>query len=123
MNNTQSNNHNTNKIAKGNTIYILKYNTFRTKTMLHKTTIEKVGRKYFYVNNLQFDIKTMKCMSEYFPNATLYFNKEEYENKIEYSEKMNTIEKFFSWHNNKRDKLTLDDLRNIYKIIEKELGV
>jgi hypothetical protein len=107
-------------ISVGQNVYFVKNNNYENKIELVSEKIKKIGRKYFYAGNMKIDIDTMTSCSGYSTDRIkVYLSKEEYNNKKEFSQKMNNIERFFGWSNWSKNKITLDEVRQIYSIVEK----
>ena len=90
----------------------------RSDNELIESKIEKIGRKYFYVNNIKFRKDTLCCETN-FHNIQVFLSKQEYYDKVEYNNKMRKLERFFDWTNWRRKYLNLDEIRKVFEIAQK----
>lgn len=81
-------------------------------------TVEKVGRKYFYLSNfpgMQFDIETLREVTDYMSDYTCYLSHQDYQDSTEQASLKHDVLKYF--RNSTGAEFSLDQLRRIYDII------
>ncbi|MGN4822169.1 beta barrel domain-containing protein [Bacillus cereus group sp. MYBK139-2] len=91
--------------------------------------VKKVGRKYFFVGVIgddrdfswiKFYIEDLRQVTDYSPNWTLYFSRQEILDRQEYIALMSEISSLFRYgssYHNRADKITLEQLRKIKDVL------
>jgi hypothetical protein len=112
----------------GQIVYLEPYGNYsRYNKDVIEATIQKIGRIYFDVKGTikngieeKFEIETLKMkQSEHSHNQgySLYFTKQEILDNNEKEELKRKFRKFFDWNSAAANKLALEQLRSIDKII------
>lgn len=93
-------------------------NRGRYSSKVTTSTVNKIGKKYFYLDGyrrVKFSLDTMTEVSDYTPNYKVYESLETIEGEIEYVQKLSSIKQYFSVYGSTN--LTIDQIRLIYNII------
>lgn len=105
----------------GQEIWIERIKTSGRKATFYKSTITKVGRKFFYADDMKFDLKTLAEVSQWSPENFAYIDPQIYYEKFERKESFMFIHRYFNtWGNEKI--IPLEKLRQIKSILEMELS-
>ncbi|MCQ2581881.1 MAG: hypothetical protein MJ170_02760 [Alphaproteobacteria bacterium] len=112
----------------GDVVYVVA-GSGRKDPYRYKAKIENIGRKYFYVRNLKFDINTKRHVDKDYSqfDAICYFDVQEYyQQQIELYLRKQVNKMFDLWTQNK---ITNEQYRQIAKILNikeptiEELGI
>jgi len=108
------------KLEKGMKLYGKPVNNrARWNKEISEFTVSKVGRKYFWLEEMprtKFEIENLSEVTEYAPDWELYFTKQEILDEQEFNDLVMNIRLKFD--RSGRVDLTLDQLRRINAIIE-----
>ena len=107
-----------NKLEVGQEVWVVNPD----RNVMRYETVTKVGKKYFYTKETKFELETLR---EYYNSTTssshwsamAYITKQEHDNIIEVQLLTRKIKDRFSTYSGPN--LSLEDLRQIMKILEK----
>ncbi len=103
----------------GMTVYLRPtiYNPLKTPP---EGTLTKIGRKYYTVAALhweyKFELDSLKMISDYSPDYTLYFSLQQMYQDIEHEELIKKLTRFFYDYPVAKSPLSLDKLREIARL-------
>lgn len=104
------------KIEVNQTMYLIEYDYRGSKKETQAVKVSKVGRKYFELEGKpynRYDIKTLREVKDHVYKNQCYLSIQEIEDDRELNRLTNEISQFFRY----RTKLTIEQLREISKII------
>jgi|WetSurMetagenome_2_1015567.scaffolds.fasta_scaffold695503_2 hypothetical protein len=107
----------------GQKIYVKRFNARnREADDIREAIINKIGKKYFYLNEypwVKFSISEMRDISNYASDYGIYLSEQEIKDEKEYFEKLKFLKDTFDYCRGKKN-FTLDQLKKICNIINNE---
>jgi hypothetical protein len=98
----------------------------RRDGQIYNVTVERVGRKYFYVSHhddiLKFDLTSGEYDKYGIKKYQAYTSQEEYQNQKRIEELSSRLANYFSSKYNWIKIFTLEDLEYIYNIVGTKIG-
>ncbi len=97
------------------------------ESYIEEVTIEKIGRKFFYITErkgVKFGVghhDLLFNISDHCASWQVYINKQDIYDEVERTKLLTKIEKVFASRYGHNDKISLDQLRRISSIIEENL--
>lgn len=114
-----------NKLIVGQTVFVRpignasRWHTGDVLTHIKEAKIEKIGRKYFYLEGYRsekFGIEEMRDISDYSSDFEIYISMQDIKDKIEATKLNWDIKQYFNSHGNSN--LSLKQLRKIKEVID-----
>jgi hypothetical protein len=111
-------------IKVGQKVYVkLRAYRYNEEDRIKEETVVSIGRKYFTTSGFhsKFDLETgLESLDTNYP-ARVYLSMDEYNEEIERGKLISKIRSFFSYYGGTLSEHTIEELRQIEKLINKQL--